>query len=126
MKNKEELIPEYLMIFFHRSEFDRLTWYFCDSSVRGGLDWDRFKEIEIPVPEKIQDQQKYVDIYQNLIKNQKSHEESLSHLEFICNSYIEKIKTKKNINCLGNHIKEVSYLNDKLEYKNVRGNFISK
>ena len=121
VKNKEELIPEYLMIFFHRSEFDRLTWYFCDSSVRGGLDWDRFKEIEIPVPEKIQDQQKYVDIYQNLIKNQKSHEESLSHLEFICNSYIEKIKTKKNINCLGNHIKAVSYLNGKLEYKNVRG-----
>ena len=121
VRNKKEIIPDYLMIFFHRFEFDRLTWYFCDSSVRGGLEWDRFEEIEIPIPEKIEDQQKYVDIYQNLTKNQKCYEQSLSHLDFICNSYIEKIKNKKNIYRLGDHIKEVSHLNDKLECKNVRG-----
>ncbi|QKM62940.1 hypothetical protein DCO16_07650 [Polynucleobacter antarcticus] len=46
--DESELLPEYLMLQFIRPEFDRLTWYYCDSSIRGGLEWSRFCEIEIP------------------------------------------------------------------------------
>src|SRR6056297_481174 len=49
VSDEKKLLPEYLMIEFHRPEFHRLAWYYCDSSIRGGLDWDRFCEIEIPI-----------------------------------------------------------------------------
>jgi type I restriction enzyme S subunit len=46
----DRLLPEYLMMVFQKPEFDRYSWYVSDSSVRGGLEWERFCEIEIPVP----------------------------------------------------------------------------
>ena len=39
VKDEEQLLPDFLMIEFQRPEFHRLAWYYCDSSVRGGLDW---------------------------------------------------------------------------------------
>lgn len=62
VSDKNQLLPEFLMMFFKRDSFDHLAWYLCDSSVRGGLDWNRFCEIEIPLPD-IKEQEKYVAIY---------------------------------------------------------------
>ncbi len=59
------ILPEFLMMFFQRPEFDRLTWFYCDSSIRGGLDWDRFCDIEIPLP-TLEIQEKYVSIHHAL------------------------------------------------------------
>ncbi len=39
------LLSEFLMIEFQRPEFDRRAWTYCDSSVRGGLKWERFCDI---------------------------------------------------------------------------------
>ena len=33
----EKLLPEYLMMWFSRAEFDRNAWFFTDADVRGGL-----------------------------------------------------------------------------------------
>ena len=43
--DEEELLPEFLMIELQRPEFDRKAWTYCDSSVRGGLEWDRLCEM---------------------------------------------------------------------------------
>lgn len=48
--NTEELDPEYLMIWFRRSEFDRYADFKCDSAIRGGFGWDELCEAELPVP----------------------------------------------------------------------------
>lgn len=56
------ILPEFIMMNFKRSEMDRLGWFLSDSSVRSNLDFDRFHEIQIPVP-PIEIQQKIVDLY---------------------------------------------------------------
>lgn len=91
--DENELLPEYLMIEFQRPEFDRKAWTYCDSSVRGGLDWDRLCEIEIPIPH-IDEQRKYVNLYKGLLNNQKTYENSLGDLQLICNSYMDTLKSK--------------------------------
>jgi hypothetical protein len=68
--DETELLPEYLMMQFQRPEFDRRAWTYCDSSVRGGLDWERLCDIEIPIPD-IDEQRKFVALYQGLLNNQK-------------------------------------------------------
>ena len=59
------LIPKFLMMYFLRSEFDRMGWYYTDSSIRGSLDWKKFCEIEIPIP-PLEIQEKIVKIYEFL------------------------------------------------------------
>jgi type I restriction enzyme S subunit len=44
------LLPEYLMMWFSRKEFDRNAWFYTDADVRGGLPWKSFCEMELPVP----------------------------------------------------------------------------
>ena len=34
----EALLPEYLMMWFSRPEFDRNAWFYTDADVRGGMD----------------------------------------------------------------------------------------
>ena len=44
------LNEEYLMMWFHRPEFDRVCWLHTDGSVRGGITWDDICRLELPVP----------------------------------------------------------------------------
>ena len=46
----EQLLPEYLMMWFRRPEFDRECWFMTDGSVRGGITWDDLCRIKLPVP----------------------------------------------------------------------------
>lgn len=50
IKNREELDPEYLMMWFRRSEFDRYATFKCDAAIRGGYEWKELCETLIPVP----------------------------------------------------------------------------
>lgn len=61
------IIPEYLMLWFKRKEFDRECWLKTDGSVRGGISWDDLCRIEVPVP-CIMEQYKIVDNYQAITK----------------------------------------------------------
>jgi type I restriction enzyme S subunit len=60
---KDQVLPEFIMMWFSRAESDRRGWFMSDSSVRSNLDLDRFYETEIPVP-PIDEQRAIVDIYQ--------------------------------------------------------------
>ena len=44
------LLPDYLMLWFKRREFDRNAWFYTDADVRGGLHWKAFIEIKLPIP----------------------------------------------------------------------------
>ena len=44
------LLPEYLMMWFRRKEFDRNTWFHTDADVRGGLPWEAFSNLKLPIP----------------------------------------------------------------------------
>lgn len=62
-----KLLPEYLMLWFSRPEFDRYARYKSHGSVREIFDWDEMCRVELPVP-PLNEQQKIVDTY-NAITN---------------------------------------------------------
>lgn len=65
--NKNELDPEYLMLWFSRSEFDRYARYMSHGSVRETFDWDELCKVELPVP-SIDTQHSIVKAYQTITK----------------------------------------------------------
>ena len=44
------LLPEYLMMWFTRSEFDREACFLAVGGVRGSLEWEDFLNMELPIP----------------------------------------------------------------------------
>jgi restriction endonuclease S subunit len=60
--DKNQLNPEYLMLWFSRPEFDRYARYRSHGSVREIFDWDEMCQVELPVPD-IDKQNKIVDAY---------------------------------------------------------------
>ena len=65
VENKEELDPEYLMLWFSRPEFDRYARYKSHGSVREIFDWNELCMVELPVPD-IEKQRKIVKAYKIL------------------------------------------------------------
>ena len=61
------LLPQYLMMWFSRKEFDRNTWFHTDADVRGGLPWNAFCDLKLPIP-SIDAQSEIVCEY-NVIRN---------------------------------------------------------
>lgn len=59
--DKEHLLPDYLMMWFRRPEFDRQCWFRTDGSVRGGITWDDLCRMELPVPE--------IGVQKNMVKS---------------------------------------------------------
>lgn len=63
--NKNALVPEYLMLWFSRPEFDRYARYMSHGSVREIFDWDELCKVELPVP-SIDKQRSIVKAYQTI------------------------------------------------------------
>ena len=59
----DELLPEYLMLWFMRPEFDRYARFMSNGSAREVFDWDCMCGVELPVP-LISEQRKIVHDYQ--------------------------------------------------------------
>lgn len=123
--DENELLPEFLMMEFQRPEFDRRAWTYCDSSVRGGLEWERFCEIQIPIPD-IDEQRKFVALYNSLLTNQKSYENSLADLQLICDSYIENLIKTEESKVLGQYIEQSDERNNDLQIDNLIGISVNK
>lgn len=62
VENKNELNPEYLMLWFSRPEFDRYARYRSHGSVREIFDWNELCRVELPVPD-IEEQKNIVKAY---------------------------------------------------------------
>ena len=60
--DEKELIPEYLMLWFSRPEFDRYARYKSHGSVREIFDWNELCMVELPVP-SIDEQKNIVNAY---------------------------------------------------------------
>lgn len=65
VENKEELDPEYLMLWFSRPEFDRYSRYKSHGSVREIFDWNELCMVELPVPD-FEKQRKIVKAYKTI------------------------------------------------------------
>ena len=67
VSNTDKLLPEYLMMWFTRQEFDRETCFYAIGGVRGSLEWEDFCDMLVPVPH-IDKQREIVKEY-NVIQN---------------------------------------------------------
>jgi len=67
VKDEKELLPEYLMMWFERAEFDREACFHAVGGVRGSLEWEDFENMQLPVPH-ISKQREIVKEY-NTIQN---------------------------------------------------------
>lgn len=63
--NEEELLPDYLMMWFRRPEFDRYARFKSHGSARETFDWIEMQEAELPIP-TLEKQKEIVAEYQTV------------------------------------------------------------
>lgn len=124
---KELLDSKYLFMYFNRPEFDRYARFNSWGSARETFNWEDFCDIEIELPE-LSIQQKYVDIYNAMVANQRSYERGLDDLKLVCDGYIEDLRRQMPCEKIGPYIVQIETRNGDLRYgiDDVRGVSIGK
>jgi len=80
VKNKQELLPEYLMMWFRRPEFDRYARFKSHGSAREIFSWEEMCDVELPIP-SIEQQQKIVSEYEAVTRRIRLNEQIIAKLE---------------------------------------------
>lgn len=80
---KEKLLPEYLMLFFTRAEFDRYARFNSWGSARETFDWSEMCNVEIPIPD-ISVQKAIADMYTVYIARMRINERLKAQIKDIC------------------------------------------
>ncbi|MGZ0051490.1 restriction endonuclease subunit S [Brevibacillus gelatini] len=125
IKDKEKLLPEYLYIFFQRDEFDRLVRYSSWGSATEFFNWEDMCDIVIDLP-PISIQQKYVDVYNSMLANQRAYESGLEYLNTAIAACIEEFKHTAPRVALGTLLEEIDVRNRDGAISNVQGININK
>ena len=84
------ILPEYLMMWFRRPEFDRNAWFYTDADVRGGLDKDAFMDMRLPIP-TIDRQREIVAEYETLSNRIRLNEQMIEKLEATAQALYRKM-----------------------------------
>lgn len=111
IKDTDSLLSEYLFMYFNRAEFDRYSRFNSWGSARETFSWEDLCDIDIELP-SISIQQKYVDIYNAMLANQKSYERGLVDLKLVCDAYIENLRREIPCEAIGPYIEEKNEKND--------------
>lgn len=77
------LLPEYLLLFFCRSEFDRYARFHSWGSARETFDWKTMCEVKIPIPEK-EKQKAISEIFQAYTLRKEINEQLKTQIKDIC------------------------------------------
>lgn len=80
VSNTTQLLPDYLMLWFRRNEFDRNAWFYTDSDVRGGMSKEALMDMTLPIP-PIEQQQKIVAEYEAITRRIRLNEQINVKLE---------------------------------------------
>lgn len=117
---KEIISSEYLFLHFNREEWDREACYRSWGSSTEVFSWDALCEMELELPD-LPTQQKYVDVYNAMVANQRSYERGLEDLKLVCDGYIEDLRRKMPSKKIGSYITEINERNSLLQIDNVQG-----
>ena len=80
VKDKQELLPEYLMMWFRRPEFDHYARFKSHGSAREIFSWEEMCDVELPIP-PIKQQQKIVSEYEAITRRIRLNEQIIAKLE---------------------------------------------
>ena len=86
----EALLPEYLMMWFRRPEFDRYARFHSHGSAREVFDWDELCDIKLPIP-SITRQREIVAEYETLTHRIRLNEQMIQHLETTAQALYRKM-----------------------------------
>lgn len=84
-------LPKYLFLHFNRSEWDRAACFSSWGSSTEVFSWNALCDMDIDLP-PLAIQQKYVDVYNAMVANQKAYERGLEDLKLTCDAYIEDLR----------------------------------
>lgn len=121
------ILKEYFFMLLKSDEKDRFFWFNTDSSIREGLEWETFCDIEIELP-STEIQKKYVGVYKSMLKNQEVYEKGLEDLKLVCDATIEKLRREMPSKKIKDYIQQLDDRNNKKIYNinNVKGLSIQK
>ncbi|MCU2258194.1 restriction endonuclease subunit S [Enterococcus faecalis] len=81
--NESRILPEFLMLFFSKSDFDRYARFHSWGSARETFNWEDMQEVKIPIPD-INIQKSIVDIYNAYIARREINEQLKAQIKEIC------------------------------------------
>lgn len=125
VKNNCGLLADYLFMYFNRPEFDRYARFNSWGSAREAFSWEDMCDIDIELPD-ITIQQKYVDVYNAMLANQRSYEQGLEDMKLLCDGYIENLRHQYPLTKIGKYIERFDVRNGPSGTKNVMGISTSK
>lgn len=84
------IVPEWLYMYFNRPEFDRFVITNSWGSSTEFYNWEDICDVDMALP-PLSVQQKYVDIYNSMLANQRCYERGLEDLKLTCDGYVESV-----------------------------------
>lgn len=119
------LSPDYLNIFFRRPEFDRYARWDSWGSATEFFNWEEMCDVPITLP-PLPVQQKYVDVYNAMLANQRAYESGLEDLNTAIAANIEEFKHTAPRVAVGRLLEETDTRNRNGAITNVQGININK
>lgn len=113
-------LPKYLFLHFNRSEWDRAACFSSWGSSTEVFSWNALCDMDIDLP-SLAIQQKYVNVYNAMVSNQKAYERGLEDLKLTCDAYIEDLRRRIPCESIGPYIDSVNENNSENAYTHVQG-----
>lgn len=88
--DETKLLPEYLMMWFRRPEFDRYTRFKSHGSAREVFEWDEMCDVMLPIP-PIEEQRKIVSEYQAIEQRIENNRRLIATLEATAQTIYRKM-----------------------------------
>ena len=94
IKNTNEVLPDYLAMWFMRTEFDREASYIAVGGVRGSMPWEDFCDMKLPVPD-LKEQEKIVNTYNAITKRIQLKQKVNENLEKTAQCLFDELNISK-------------------------------
>ncbi|MBQ3585719.1 MAG: restriction endonuclease subunit S [Synergistaceae bacterium] len=125
VKRTDILMPDYLFMYFSRSEFDRYARFNSWGSARETFSWEDMCNIMLPVP-PIEIQRKYVRVYTAMKANLKAFENGYDDLRLVCDMMLDRLKHTAPRMQIGDLLEEIDNRNTDGKYTEAHGININK
>lgn len=122
---KNIVLPRYLFMYLARKEWDRKAEFLSWGSSTEVFSWDIFCETSIMLP-PLPVQQKYVDVYNSILANQRNYERGLEDLKKAVFAEIDIIKHSARKVTVGDLLEEIDSRNADGSITNIQGINIEK
>ena len=122
---KQFVLAEWLFMYFNRPEFDRYVITNSWGSSTEFYNWEDLCDVDIALP-PLSVQQKYVDVYNSMLANQRNYERGLETLKQAVFAEIDIVKHSANKVPVGDLLEEIDLRNTDGSITNIQGINIEK